>query len=81
MPKNGGFLIGLVLFPRAGGEQDENGHDLKTSQQHIERKQYLRKKRIAGKIARRTDLLQTGANVVDAGQGRGEIGFQAISVQ
>ena len=67
-----------MLFPGVRGEKDQHGDDLQSSQKHVQGEQGLGKEGVAREIARRADFLQTGANVIDAGQGGGEVGFQAV---
>ena len=66
----------LLFRPSGGGEGDEKGEDLKTSQQHGGREQQLSEGRIGGKVGGGAKGTETGADVVEAGRNGGEGAFK-----
>ena len=72
---------GSFLHPGAPGEQNQNGEDLQTARQHGPAEDQLAQVAVGTEIAGGAHSLQTGADIVEAGQHRGEIGACGEAVQ
>ena len=71
----------LPVPPGAAGEEGQNGENLQTACQHIEDQHQLGKGAVGAEITGGAHGLQTGTDVVEAGQHRGDVGGGGKTVQ
>lgn len=70
-----------MALPGASGEQHQNGENFQTACQHTEGQQQLTEAAVSAKVAGGADSVQAGADVIEGGQGGGQVGLYGEAVQ